>query len=233
MQLIAFAAAAITASATLATGQIITQWNFNGASATTVPGGTASPTPSTGAGIASLIGGATSPSFNSGVGSSDPILTAPTNYGWQTTTYAAQGQTPNTRGVRFDVSTLGFTNIVITFDTRHSNTSSAWVALDWSADGGATWTNAGAFQANAGDTWFNGRTSGVLPAAASNNASFAFRMTTIFAPGAAAYVASNPASTYATTGTLRWDMVTVTGIPTPGSIALLGVAGLIAARRRR
>lgn len=235
MRQILFTAAVLTASTTLASAQIITQWDFNGTSATTVPGGTSSPLPSIGAGTASLIGGATSPSFNTGVGSSDPNLTAPPNYAWQTTTYPAQGTGSNTRGVQFAVSTVGYLNIVITFDTRHSNTSSAWVALDWSPDGGTNWFNAGNFQATAGDTWFNGRTSGVLPAAANNNPNFVFRMTSIFAPGTSTYVPSNPASSYATTGTLRWDMVTVSGevIPTPGTVALLALGGLLASRRRR
>jgi len=70
-------------------------------------------------------------------------------------------------------------------------------------------------------------------AGVANNANFGFRIVSIFAPGTSAYAASNSGSTYAG-GTLRYDMVTVTGvIPAPGAVALLGLAGLAGTRRRR
>ena len=99
---------------------IITQWNFNGQA----PGVENSPTPSIGVGAASLVGGVTSTGFSSGTangGSSDPALTG--NFGWQTTTYAAQGTANRSRGVQFNVSTVGKQDIVVSFDLRHSNTS--------------------------------------------------------------------------------------------------------------
>ncbi|MFQ3587263.1 MAG: PEP-CTERM sorting domain-containing protein [Fimbriimonadaceae bacterium] len=243
----------LAASAVVATApasQIITQWNFNGPSTAEVPGGTASPTASTGTGTASLIGGVTA-TFASGAasgGSTDPAGTAPPNYAWNTTTYAAQGQESGLRGVQFLVSTagfnginnLGFKNIVLTFDLRHSNTSSRFVEVQYTLDG-VNFTTAGltgnVFAATAGDTWFNNRTvdfSGI--AGANNNANFGVRVVTIFAPDTSAYAASNPNSNYAGTGTLRYDMVTFQGepVPEPASLIALGVgAAAIAARRRR
>lgn len=230
---------------------VLTQWDFNGQSATTVPGGSSSPTPSVGVGTASLLGGVTA-TFSSGIvngGSSDPVNTSPPNFGWQTTTYAAQGAENGGRGVQFAVSTVGMTDIVIQFDTRHSNTSSRWVRLDYSTDGGSSWvpgsaTASSVFEGTSGDTWFNQRTVDLSAVAAvENNANFMFRMVTVFGPAAGpfddnatytSYAAANSTSNYATGGTLRWDMVTVNAVPEPGTIAaLVAGCGFLAARRRR
>lgn len=246
-----FVTFALAAAFSASQAMVATQWNFNGDSSTTVPGGAASPLPSVGLGTASLLGGITS-SFSSGTangGSSDPVNTTPPNYGWQTTTYAAQGAESGQRGVQFAVSTLGFTGVTVTFDTRHSNTSSRWVRFDYSTDGGSNWVNgtvaAGTIYAGtSGDTWFNLRTADLTSVTGvENNANFVFRMVTIFGPASGDYVdgetytsyaAANATSSYAGTGTLRWDMVTVNAVPEPGTIAALAAGfGLLAARRRR
>ena len=222
----------------------ITQWNFNGTSTTTVPGGTAAPTASTGSGVASLIGGATA-TFSSGAasgGSSDPVTTAPPNYAWNLTNFPAQSAGSGTAGAQFAVSTAGYENITIRWDTRFSNTSNRFLQLLYSIDGstfGSTGLeNGGVFEnTSGGDVWSNGISFSLSSiAGASDNASFVFRIVSVFSPTTGAYVASNsPTSTYAATGTMRFDMVTVSGtlIPAPGAVALLGVAGLAAGRRRR
>lgn len=219
----------------------LTQWNFNGSSATTVPGGSSSPDPSLGFGTASLVGGTTA-TFASGTangGSTDPVVTTPSNYGWNTTNFTAQGQGDQTRGVQFNVSTINWDKIVVSWDQRHSNTSSRFVQFLYSIDGtnfsNAGLANGGIFEGNAGDTWFNNRTVNLgAIAGVANNANFAFRIVSTFAPGTSAYAASTSTSSYAATGTWRFDMVTINGnlVPAPGAIALLGVAGLIARRRR-
>jgi hypothetical protein len=230
---------ALTVAAGVANADLITEWNFNGTSSTTVPGGTISPTPSTGAGIAALIGGTTA-TFASGTangGSSDPITTTPSNYAWNTTTYPAQGANPGTAGIRFDVDTTLFQDIIVEFDTRHSNTSSRYLGFDYSIDGGSTWTSFATFDSDqGGDKWYNNRVVDLSAiAAVENTTQFAFRIVTIFAPGGTGYVATTGTSTYATGGTLRYDMVQISGtkIPAPGSLALLGLGGLVAIRRRR
>lgn len=220
---------------------IVTQWNFNGASSTTVPGGASSPTPSLGLGTASLVGGvvgnATFPSGTANGGSSDPVVTTPENYGWGTSTYPAQGTGNLTAGVQFAVSTLGFDNIVVDWDTRSSNTASRFQQFQYSIDG-TNFINFGTlFENTGGDTWFNNRVvdlSGI--AGVNNNPNFAFRMLSAFDPvSGTGYLSSNPASTYAPTGTLRFDMVTVTSVPEPTSLSMLGVAaiGLVVRRRRK
>ncbi len=221
----------------------VTLWNFNGPSATTVPGGNLSPAPAIGFGTASLVGGTTAdPSFGSGTsngGSSDPVVGTPTDYAWQTTSYAPQGQQNNGRGVQFMVSTVNFDKIIVQYDLRHSNTSSRWEQFLYTLDGGVNWSNAGLaggglFEGPSGDTWFNNRTIDLTSiAGAANNANFGFRVVATFGPSGG-YEASNGSSNYATTGTWRFDMVEVIGntIPSPGALALLGVAGLVSRRRR-
>ena len=206
---------------------VVTQWNFNNIT----PGDISTATPTTGSGLLSLLGGVTHPNTGStGSGSSD---TAATNLAFQTTTYAAQGADNNQRGVQFLVSTVGFSGVTVSWDTRHSNTSSAFQRFLYTVDGGANWIDDNiVFQATGGDTWFNNRTADLSSVATvNNNPNFGFRLVATFDSATGSYAASNPASNYAG-GTLRFDMVTVNGIPEPGSFAVLAmVAGLAAFRR--
>lgn len=233
---------------------LITEWNFNGPSAAEVPGGTAAPTPSTGSGTASLLGGVTA-TFASGVasgGSSDTTAGSPPNYGWNTTTYAAQGAESGARGVAFQVSTVGFTGIKVEFDTRHSNTANRWLRLDYATNvAGDNWVLGTAaagtvFEASAGgDTWYNNRVADLSSiGAVENNANFRFRVVSVFGPDTGpfddgstytSYFASTGTSTYAGTGTMRYDMVQVTGnaVPEPASIGALGLGAVALLRRRR
>lgn len=227
-------AGALLATASAATSAAtITQWNFNSATPDNATS-TGLNTPSIGSGTLSLIGGVTSPSFNSGVGSSDPA--ASDNSGFQTTTYAAQGAGNKTRGVNFNVSTVGFSNVAIAYDLRHSNTSARHEQVQYSIDG-TTFVDVAAFSGATGDTWFNNRTVDLSAiAGVANNANFAFRVVAMFAPSTSAYQASSSTSTYGGAGTWRFDMATVSGapVPVPAALPLLASAlGLIAVRRRR
>ncbi len=225
------AAAGVNAHATT-----VTQWNFNSITAdgTTSTGVN---TPSIGVGVASLIGGTTA-SFASGDasgGSSDPSVGD--DSGWNTTTYGGASSGDKTRGVQFNVSTLGFKDIVISYDLRHSNTSSRFEQVQYSLNG-ATFNDIALFDGNAGDTWFNGRSIDLSSiAGANNNANFAFRIVSTFAPGTSAYVAPASDKTFGGSGTWRFDMVTVSAMPVPEPknsamlLAGLGVMGFIARRR--
>lgn len=247
MRLFAAFAVALALSGSASAGTIFTQWNFNSDPPDSSTG-TGTTNPSIGMGTVSTVGGVTNPGFNSGNGSSDPAATD--DSGYQTTTYPAQGTGDKTAGVQFSVSTVGWQDIVVTWDQRHSNTASRWVQFQYTLDG-TTFVDFGSlFEGNAGDTWFNGRSIDLTSiAGANNNASFAIRIVSTFAPGTTTYVASNPNSTYATTGTWRFDMVTFSGnVYTPGgggggvipepssvialSIGLVGLSGLALRRRR-
>lgn len=235
---------AIIAAALLAAGSVnaatVTQWNFN----STTPDAnlaTGSTAPSIGSGLLSLIGGTTA-TFASGsanLGSSDTAASTD-NTAYNLSTFAAQGTGDKTRGIQFNVSTVGFENVSVNYDLRHSNTSSSWEQFQYSLDG-TTFSDFTVFNASAGDTWFNNRTVDLSSiAGASNNASFAFRVLEAFAPNTASYTASNPTSTYGTTSTWRFDMTTVSGtavapVPEPTTYAMmllgLGFMGLVARRK--
>ena len=216
----------------------ITQWNFNSvpADASTATGTTV---PNLGMGSILLLNGVTNPSFNSGVGSSD-TSTAANNSGFQTTNYASQGTQNKLSGVQFNVSTLGFEDIVINYDLRHSNTSSRYEQFQYSLDG-TSFIDYALFDGNAGDTWFNNRTVNLSAiTGADNNTSFAFRVVSAFAPGTSSYAASRSISNYEG-GTWRFDMVTVSGtatapIPEPETYAMflagLGLMGFAARRKQ-
>lgn len=214
---------------------IITQWNFNSGADAATATGTLSPV--IGAGTIGTTGGVTTPGFSSGAGSSDPEATD--NSGFQTTTYPASGTANKTAGIEFSVSTVGYQDIVVSFDQRHSNTSANTIRLQYSTDG-VSFVDATQFTftpaaTGTGDTWYNART-GDLSAIAGldNNANAKFRIVTEFDPGTGNYLAARSTSSYGTASTLRFDMVTVNGsaIPEPVSLSLLAGIGAIALRRR-
>ncbi len=238
--LIALALLGLAQAAQASGPSILAQWNFN----SNPPDGstsTGTTLPNIGSGTASLVGGVTA-SFASGDasgGSTDPATGD--DSGWQTTTYAAQGTENKQRGVQFAVSTLGWKDITVSWDQRHSNTAARHVQFQYSTDG-TTFTDFGTlFEGNAGDTWFNGRSvdlSGVT--GVDNNDKFAFRIVAAFAPNTTTYLASNPNSTYSNSGTWRFDMVTVQAaapIPEPETYVLmlagLGLVGWMARRRKQ
>jgi len=138
--------------------------------------------------------------------------------------------------VQFNVSTLGYDKIYVKWDQRNSNTGSRWVQFLYTIDGtnftSSGLAGGGVFDINLGTTWFNGLTASLGSiAGVADNANFAFRLVAAFGP-TGAYEGS--AGNYGTSGTWRLDMVTVGGniIPSPGALALLGVAGLVTRRRR-
>ncbi len=194
-----------------------TAWNFNGSTTTTVPGGTSSPEPYLGSGKAFLISPATA-SFASGTasgGSSDTTSTSPPNYGWNTTTYSSDAA-----GVRFQISTEGKENINLYFDMRFSNTASRWVKLQYTTDsvnfqdynGPYTDASGGLYRASGGDVWRNGmRADFSNISGVANNKKFGIRITRAADPVSNTLVAANPASTFSTSGTIRFDMVTLSG----------------------
>jgi hypothetical protein len=230
---------ALASLATASHAADIVRFNFNSSPADT-SGTTGTLAPAFGSGTASLVGGATG-SFASGTangGSSDPALID--NTGWQTTAYAAQGGGDKTRGVQFAVNTTGYTDIVFGYDLRHSGSSSKWERVQYTVNG-SSFTDFALFSAATGDTWNNGRLvdfTGV--AGVSNNANFGVRVLATFAPNTSAYAATQAGANYATTGTWRFDNVSVSGnaiaaVPEPEGVllSLAGFAALAAVARRK
>ena len=213
---------------------IITQWNFNGTSDTTVPGGAISPTASIGSGTAELVGGTTAVfaagyTASTGLGSTDPIKTSPPNYAWALTNFPTTGTESKKRGAQFNVSTVGYRGIVFTYDHRHSESSSNTYMVQYTADRTAVspiWNDAQLFTfppgikgTTGGDTWRNLRTVDVSSVASlNNNPNIAFRVVSAFDPSKGDYNSSSQFPiVYLPTGTARLDMVTITGIVNLGT----------------
>jgi hypothetical protein len=188
----------------------LVQWNFNGVDAASVLGGASNPTPAIGTGTLVVAGGATTDAttpFASGVGSTDLLDTTPqTNFGLVTTNYPALGVGNKTAGAQINVSTVGYADITFRFDQRLSNTSNNTYAQLFTFTPAATGT---------GDVWYNLRSVDLSAVTVlDNNANVAFRVVSAFDPTTGNYLASKSTSTYAITGKVRLDMVTVSAATT-------------------
>ena len=188
-----------------AQAQVITQWNFN-ASLTA---------PTVGAGSVAGIGGVTTASNNGG-GPSDP---ASPNSALEVSTFPAATAANNTAGIELAVSTVGQSNIFLTFDQRPSNTSPKRTTVFYSTDGGTNWVNFGFYDAPTGDGYFSRSYDFSAITALNNNPNARFKLVAGFSDATnTAYTAATNTSTYATTGRWRFDMLTVrsgSGVTTP------------------
>jgi hypothetical protein len=232
---LAIGALLVSAGVSVASAQVVAQWNFNGSIAGL---NSLSPAPVIGpaGSAASLSSSALTASFAAG----SPQDTDAGNNGWNTTTYPAIGAGSGTAGPRFFVPTTGLSGpLGVTFQQRPSNSASRFIQFQYTLDG-STFTSAGLlndgiFEATlGGDVWYSRNVDLSAIAGVANNPSFGFRMVTIFAPGGTQYArATTPTGTqtYQPNGTMRYDLVTV--VPTPAAAALLGFGGLVATRRRR
>ncbi len=194
---------------------VFAQWNFNSLPPdnNTTTGTT---TPSVGNGTASMVGGVTAngTGFATGDTTFDPAPAAD-NTAWNTTSYPASGNN-KTAGTQFAVGTAGIQNITVSWSQRSSNTGGKYFRLQYSTNNGASFADfpVAATVTNV-FTAFTNDLSG-LPGV-SNNSNFVFRIVAEFqstatGSGSAAYVAANAGSTYASSGTTRFDMVSVSGI---------------------
>ena len=143
-----------------------------------------------------------------------------------------------TTGDYYQVSmaTTGYSDISVSWDQTRSSTGPAAFSLTMSTDGGANFTTllasytvVQAGLAGSGtSTWSTTTnqtgftTTTVVGISAANKSNVLFRFSSL--------------STTSAAGTGRVDNISVTGavvpVPTPGAIALVGLAGLVARRRR-
>ena len=195
------ASAPIVLTVTAIPSVTIAQWDFNDTNAPVT-----APPPTIGSGTAALVGGVTA-AFASGV-SSDP---GGTNRAWNTSSYPSQGTGNKTAGVQFNVSTLGYQNISLTWNERHSSTASRYTRLQYSADG-TTFTDLELNAMTVNDTFFLLPRDLVAIPAVNNNPNFAFRIVSEFESEASPFYVGTTGD-YRTAGTVRFDLVTVYGDP--------------------
>jgi len=183
----------------LSFGQVFTQWNFDNLTIT----------PTIGSGTITLIGG-TVENIQTTCTCSFVTGNPTTGKAYTSKTYPAQGTLSGTAGAQFNVSTMGQTNINVYIDVYGSGTASKYVQLQYTTDG-TTWIDSGTptiLPYTTASQWAT--ITGTMPSAADNNANFAFRIVTVFDPTASsAYAPVNSTKTYAPSGTIRFDNVTV------------------------
>lgn len=159
---------------------------------------------SNGSGNLSLVGGATG-SFATGSGSSDGVQ------GWNTSTYPSIASGNKSRGIQIMASTQGWSNILLSFDLRLSNTAANTWTVQYTTNG-STWTDFEIFQtACSGDCWNNNlifNFSNIVEL--DDNPNAGFRVVATFDPEVGnEYRAANSASSYNSGGTARFDAISV------------------------
>lgn len=171
---------------------------------------------SNGKGILSPIGNI-SHSFSTGINEgisteAGTIGTSSGTYGLQTSSYPSASSNNKTAGILISLNTSGFKNIKLVFDCRHSNGAANTQALEYTIDG-INWHNAQDFTtSNGADKWYLRKYDFSSTDSVDNNTNFGIRIVSCFdkADGSK-YLATNPSSSYATNGTIRFDNIIITG----------------------
>ncbi len=239
-------ATALFAFASAAQADIITQWNFNGPT-----GSNNSPAPAVGTGSATPVG------MNGNANNADILATPGSSDAGNTLAWRVRGSQTNgwsgttqlLSGARFNASTAGFENVVVSFDLFATDGAPRHGQFQYTTDG-STFTSLGAIlDFNPGDAWVNNISFDLaaIPGA-SDNPNFGFQLVSAFSPveftNANGLQAANTAFQRAnagpqvyngTAGNWRFDSVTFRGtvVPTPGAVGLLVLVGLRGMRRRR
>jgi hypothetical protein len=184
----------------------IARWDFNFNSTS----------PSEGSGTVSFPANPTV-TFPAGSFSDPAEIDAPLfNTALSTAGYPSALTSNKTAGVQFNVSTVGYKNILLTWEQRHSATASKYLRLQYSADNFATTTNDYTVitmgNTNLAFVFFSSDLSSIPDV--NDNANFAFRIVTEFqnsaiGSGTNDYVGT--AGGYGTSGTIRYDLMSIYG----------------------
>jgi hypothetical protein len=206
----------LTLALTTATADTLVQWNFNSNPPDGVQG-TGTTIPSVGAGTISVVGttlqGTGTADYSSGNGSTDPATADDSAF--HTRNYPLQGEGNKTSGIQVNVSTIGFESIIITWDQQNSATANKYLRFQYSLDG-STFVDYTVLRMDVATSFVNSRTVNLGAILGANgNPNFAFRLVSEFestatGSGSAGYVTTG-AGTYSQNGTMRFDMLTVSG----------------------
>ncbi len=193
-----------------AQAELLAQWNFNSVEPDGAVG-TGTNIVSAGADTAILVGGTTN-IYSTG-SPRDPAGTD--NSDWNVRSFPGQGSNNKTAGPQFNVSTLGYERIIVTWEQRHSSTSSRYIRFQYSTNG-IDFIDGPVLEALAQDTHIERSVDLTSFPVVNNKPNFAFRIVSEFqdtatGSGTAGYVATGAGATYGTAGTWRFDMVTVNG----------------------
>ena len=175
-----------------------TQWDFNAGNLT----------PTLGSGTALLIGGTTQ-TFSSAVGSSDPVQPG---QGWSTVSYPSNTTpSPRTAGTQFNVSTVGYENIVFNYDVRLAGPAANRYVVQYTPDVANAlipWTTVEVLNYTTDNTFQSESIDLSTFPGTNNNPALGIRIVSDTALNGQ-YVGVTGG--YATTGTVDYDMVTFTG----------------------
>lgn len=127
------------------------------------------------------------------------------------------GFSNNGMSIVLQVSTMGFTDLSVSWAQRGTSSGFTTRQFDYSTDG-ATWTNFGTDTGALGSTWVTESYDLSSVASIENQATVYFRIVLDGATG--------------TSGNNRFDNITVEGVPEP-TTALLGALGVLGLLRRR
>jgi len=206
--------ATLTLLATPATR--ILRWDFNATNTLDI----VAPAPSSGSGTASLVNGTTA-TLSSGTYSDPAGVPGGANSAWNTATYPPQGSSNKTAGVQFNVSALGYHNLLLAWEQRHSNTASKYARLQYSTDGTTFLDGKLITMTSTNNDWvfYSIDLSAVL--GVNDNPNFAFRIVSEWESTAIGNNNPNYAGTvtsYGGGGTMRFDLVSLYGDPGVGPV---------------
>ena len=215
----------------------ISTWNYQ-----PLNGTNANPTPNIGSGTSALVGSMAAPGAATGINTGTGCGTQVSGQNAWAIGTAAPGATNESSGAQWNVSTVGYDNIIFAWEQRWSGTATNTVRLQYTTNG-STWTNFtmtplnttfcsgaldnGRFEANNVADIFRRVTVNLSSiTAANNNANFGVRIVAAHYQATGQFRQTATPATAATGGTWRFDNVFVRGTALPLPIITPSVASL-------